>query len=132
MHQRRVPNVNVTGGDYTGTPFFGFRNAPFQANCNTGTQCRAQEWSTLAYLNYRVSDHTNISLRAEYFDDMQGQRTGFRTRYANAAVGVQYWLGSTVTFRPEIAVYNSLDTRAFDNGARRTAVIGSADIIWHF
>jgi hypothetical protein len=39
-----VPNVDVTGGSYVGTPFFGMRNPPFQAVCNFGqTDCTAKE-----------------------------------------------------------------------------------------
>jgi hypothetical protein len=132
MSQKNVPNVNVTGGDYTGTPWNGFRNPPNQAHCNTGTQCTANEQSFLTYLNYRINDHNNLSFRAEYFDDKNGQRTGYKTQYANVAVGIQHWLGSTVTFRPEVALYNSLDKRAFDSGTRRTAIIASADVVWHF
>lgn len=132
MHQNRVPNVNFTGGSYDNTPFRGFRNAPFQANCRTGVECTAQQWSTLAYLNYRVNDNNNISLRAEWFDDMQGQRTGSQTRYANWALGWQHWFSPSILIRPEIATYNSLDRRVFDGGTKRSAFIASADLIFRF
>lgn len=132
MHQNRVANVNATGGSYDDTPFRGFRNAPFQANCNTGSTCTAQQWSTLAYLNYRVGDNDNISLRAEWFDDMQGQRTGVKTRYANWAIGWQHWFSPSVLIRPELAQYNALDRGAFDGGTKRAAFIASADLIFRF
>jgi hypothetical protein len=133
MHQNGVPNANVTGGDYSGTQFSGFRNAPFQAQCNTSApKCAGNEWSVLAYLNYRVGDHDNISFRGEFFNDQNGQRTGYQTRYANAAVGWQHWIGTSITLRPEVAYYNAIDRKAFDNGQRRQAVIASADLIWHF
>lgn len=132
MHQNRVPNVNATGGSYEGTPFAGLRNPPYQAVCRTGVQCTAQEFSLLGYLNYRVTDTDNISFRAEYFDDMQGQRTGYQTRYANWALGWQHWFSPSILVRPEIAQYNSLDRRAFDGGSRRSIFIASADLIFRF
>ena len=53
-----------------------------------------------------------------YFDDLNGQRTGFKTAYFNYAIGWQHWFSPSVTFRPEVAWYSSLDTKAFDNGKR--------------
>ena len=74
----------------------------------------------------------NISWRVEYFDDQNGQRTGFKTTYFNYAIGWQHWFSPSVTFRPEVAWYNSLDTKAFDNGKSDRLTVFAADIIWHF
>ena len=135
MYQRGVANLLATGGDSASTPFASIRrNPPNQAVCaNAGiANCRAEMVSTVAYLNYRVSDTNNLSLRGEYYDDMQGQRTGTQTRYVNAAVGLQHWLSPSVMVRPEIAVYNAIDRRAFDAQHRRTAVIAGADLVIRF
>jgi hypothetical protein len=134
MHQYHTPNVAVTGGSYAGTQFFGLRNAPYQAVCKSRTAptCTSQEYAVLSYLNYRIGDHDNLTMRAEYFNDQTGQRTGVKTRYVNAAVGWQHWIGSSITLRPEVALYNAIDRKSFDNGNRRQALIFSADLIWHF
>jgi len=130
IHQNNVPDVSQ---GYVGTPFDGMRNPPFEAVCNFGqTKCTAQEWSTVAYLNYKFSPMDNVSWRLEYFDDMNGQRTGFQTRYVNYAVGWQHWLSPSVTLRPEIAHYTSLDKDAFDNGKKDHLTVVAADIIWRF
>jgi len=133
IHENNVPNVDVTGGSYVGTPFFGMRNPPFQAHCNFGEQdCTAKEWSMLAYLNYKVTPMDNITWRAELFNDLNGQRTGFQTKYLNLAVGWQHWFSPSVTFRPEVGWYDSLDVKAFDNARAHTLTVFAADVIWHF
>ena len=109
------------------------RNPPLLAHCNFGeTDCTAKEWSTVAYLNYKFTPMDNISWRAELFDDINGQRTGFQTKYFNLAMGWQHWLSPSVTLRPEVAWYDALDAKAFDNGKKDTLTVFSADVIWHF
>jgi hypothetical protein len=91
----------------------------------------------------------NLSFRPEFYNDMQGQRTGVKTRYANLGVGWQHWLSPQVKMRPEIAFYHSLDADAFNGNInacpasaackssslapdRNSAWIASMDLIWHF
>ena len=109
--------------------------------------CRAQAFAALAYVNYRATSLDNISLRLEFYDDMEGQRTTVKTRYVDAALSWQHWLSPQIEFRPEIAYYKSLDALAFNGnfnanmaGAsgpiippnRDYAWIASMDVIWHF
>jgi hypothetical protein len=61
----------------------------------------------------------NFTLRTEYFDDMEGQRTG--------------------VIRPEIGYYRSINANAFNGDAnagippsRNWAVIAASDLILHF
>jgi hypothetical protein len=82
----------------------------------------------------------NFSLRTEYFNDPQGQRTGTPTAYADAAFAWQHWLSPQIEVRPEIAYYRSINNPAFNgNGAvgtippsRNWAVIDASDLIIHF
>jgi hypothetical protein len=134
MHQRDTPDFNQGGV----SPFPAYwKNAPFGAVCPPGqAYCTSKEWAALAYLNYQFSPMDNISWRAEYFDDENGQRTGTKARYFNYAVGWQHWFSPSVLFRPEIAWYNSLDgVKAFDTASsspKDKLAIFSADIIWKF
>jgi hypothetical protein len=93
----------------------------------------------LQYTNYRWSDLDNISFRTEFFDDMQGQRTGTKTRYFDAAIGWQHWFSPQVYIRPEFTYYRSLDAPAFNGDANAgvaptssNAFIAAVDIIWKF
>jgi len=101
--------------------------------CNTDTQ------SFLTYLNYSPNKLNNFSLRAEWYDDRQGQRTGVASTYIDIAGSWQHWLSPQIEMRPEIAYYRSLNAPAFNGDAnagiapnRNWAVIAAADIIIHF
>jgi hypothetical protein len=148
LHQNNVPNANnpvaaaiVAGG---GTPFspqiIPF-NAPNLAQCNSATvlTCTASAQSFLTYVNYSPNKLNNFSLRLEWYDDMEGQRTGTKTRYTEVGASWQHWFSPQIEMRPEIAYYRSLDAPAFNGNAnagiapnRNYAVIGAADLIIHF
>ncbi|WP_274036448.1 hypothetical protein, partial [Escherichia coli] len=68
-------------------------------------------------LNYQPAPRDNVSLRGEYFDDQQGQRTGVKTRYVEVALGLQHWLSPQIELRPEVAYYEALDAPAFNGNA---------------
>lgn len=149
LSQTHVPNLdNPVGANIIasgGTPFspqngFAF-NAPNAAHCGNTTQlsCTARSLAFLQYTNYRWTDLDNISFRTEFFDDMQGQRTGVKTRYVEATVGWQHWFSPQVYVRPELGFYRSLDAPAFNGNANRgiaptsnDAFLAAADIIWKF
>ncbi len=148
VHENNVPNANnpIALQAYLngGTPFSPQRlpfNAPGIAQCNNPTSltCTTNVQTYLTYWNYRFRPLDNLSFRAEYFDDMQGQRTGVKTAYAAFAVGVQHWLSPQITFRPEIAYYRALDAKAFNGNSnyggtpsRYNSVVLSGDVIFHF
>jgi hypothetical protein len=144
-----VTAIVANGGfPYSVANGFNF-NAPNFAVCASPAQitCTARLWTVLAYLNYKFTPLDNISFRPEFYNDMNGQRTTIKTRYANFAVGWQHWFSPQVEIRPELAYYHSLDANAFNgnfNGApaaagglviapnRNYALIASMDLIWHF
>jgi opacity protein-like surface antigen len=146
MHENNVPNLNSLANSTIGltapNPFYYMVNAPALAQCpgNPNPTCTAREWSTVAYLNYKVTPMDNISWRGEYFNDINGQRTGTKTAYFNYAMGWQHWFSPTVEIRPEIAWYNSLKAPAFETSAPLLGGVGtkshiaifSADLLWHF
>jgi len=152
-HQNNVPNlnnpavINAAGtGLYQmgGTPFspqYMPFNAPGLAFCKGAAvlSCTASFQTALMYLNYKASPLDNISYRAEFVDDYQGQRTGVATRYIETGIGWQHWFSPQIEIRPEVSYYKSLDGFAFNGNAnlgiaptRNYAIIGSADIIIHF
>jgi hypothetical protein len=51
-------------------------------------------------------------MRGDFFDDINGQRTGTATAYNNWAIGWQHWLSPQVELRPEVAWYHALDIPA--------------------
>jgi Putative beta-barrel porin-2, OmpL-like. bbp2 len=138
--------IAANGFPFNPTQGFSF-NAPNFAQCgNTyAPDCTARMYTALFYLNYSPTKLDNISLRGEFYNDMNGQRTTVKTRYVSAGLGWQHWYSPQVEVRPEVVWYHSLDANAFNgnfnaapNGAtviapdRNYDVIASMDLIWHF
>lgn len=148
LHQKHVPNLNnpiatnaIANG---GTPFspqnIAF-NAPNAANCANAQvlTCTASAQTALAYLNYQLSPLDNISLRVEYYNDKQGQRTGVATRYVESGIGIQHFLSPQFEIRPEVTYYAALDAPAFNGNSnlgiapnKYHSVVVSGDVILHF
>lgn len=144
MDQTGVPSNGVNGITGTspfdpGQPDFIPQNAPSKAYCPPGqAYCTANEWSVLAYLNYRYGDLDNFTFRAEYFSDMSGQRTGIKADYDNFALGWQHWLSPSIVIRPEVAWYNTVNgVKSFGrddlgNPTQSHIAVFSVDTIIHF
>ncbi|MGO9171695.1 MAG: outer membrane beta-barrel protein [Rhodomicrobium sp.] len=142
MHQDRVAAVGTADiWNTPGLPTYIANPAaqPSQAVCKPGQAfCTASEWSALAYLNYRWSDLDNLTWRAEYFSDMNGQRTGVKADYDNFAFGWQHWFSPSILLRPEVAWYETVNgVKAFGRDAAGTPsqnhiVVFSTDLTIHF
>jgi len=101
--------------------------------------CTASFQTFLLYLNDKITPLDNLTWRAEFVDDYQGQRTGTTTRYVEAGFGWQHWFSPQIEIRPEVSYYKSLDAFAFNGNAnlgiapnKNFAIIGAADMIIHF
>ena len=148
IHQYNVLNANnnaaLAAFNNGGTPFspqYMPFNAPGLAQCSNAAlfSCTAESRSFLWYLNYSPTKLDNISWRFEWFDDVEGQRTGTKTNYIETGLGWQHWFSPQIEIRPEFSFYRSLNGFAFNGNSnlgipanKNTALIGSADIIIHF
>ncbi len=128
------PSVNPNASGYTGTPFQYMLNAPLLAQCGpvANTCGLAKEYGLLAYWNYQLSPLDNLTLRTEFYNDENGQRTGYATRYTDVGLGLQHWFSPQVEIRPEVTWYRSYDAAAFDNGTSHHLWFAGGDVIWHF
>ena len=114
-------------------------------------RCYAPEWAITNYLEHNFwKNQASLNIRNEFVDDIKGQRIGTPGRYEEHMVGFNFWVGSTVTFRPEVSFtkyYGPWGLRALDiapgsavsnlqNGnyqqGKTYAVTAAADLIWHF
>jgi hypothetical protein len=163
IHENGVPNLNnatsqgiLAGGGTPFSPQFIPFNAPNAAVCSgpsswnsaaasantvagSPLKCTSDTQTFLLYLNYSPNRLNNFSLRTEYFNDPQGQRTGVPNAYADVAFSWQHWLSPQIELRPEISYYRALDNPAFNGDlaagivpTRNWAVIAASDIIIHF
>src|SRR5579871_205423 len=128
QYEKHTPNVNnPLGANLIETNANG-------AYCNNDYEvtCFAPEWAIVNYLVDQLSAHDYLTIRNEYFDDIKGQRTGFRTRYSEHLVGWGHWVGSTVLVRPELRWERSYDVTAYDNGTRKNQLTFACDMILFF
>jgi hypothetical protein len=104
------------------------------AVCNTTTQltCFAPEWATVHYITRQFGKHDAVIVRNEYFDDLKGQRTGFKTSYTEHDIAWNHWIGSTVVFRPELRYEHAYDEPAYNNGTKKSQLMFAADVIWFY
>ncbi len=139
-HQSGVPNANnpqvMNIYNNGGTPFspqFIPNNAPALAQCKTAAalRCTATAIGTVSYLNFSPNHLNNVSFRAEYYDDPEGQRTGYAARYTDLGIGLQHWLSPQIEFRPEFTYYTS-SIAAFDLGNKKYEKVFSGDVILHY
>lgn len=129
QYERDVPNVagNVANPIPPETGANGAICAPGQLRCYAPDS---------AIVNYVERDfnnhHDSLNIRNEFVDDIRGQRTGFKTTYSEHLIGLDHWIGSTVTFRPELRLEHSYNVPAYDLGHKSTQFTAAGDLIYHF
>jgi hypothetical protein len=75
-------------------------------------------WYTVAqYFNYALTPRLSAVARLEFFDDCQGQRTGFKGLYSALATGLNFRPRPWLLLRPEVRVDYNDESRPFENRA---------------
>jgi hypothetical protein len=73
----------------------------------------AKWYGIVNYLSYTVNQQLTANTRFEVFDDVDGQRSGFKSVYTNATVGLLYKPKPWLWLRPELRVDHN-DARPFE------------------
>jgi hypothetical protein len=94
--------------------------------------CFAPDYSILNYTNRQIGKKDFISFRNEFFNDLKGQRTGFKTRYVEDGISWNHWIGSTLVFRPELRWEHAFDAPAYDTGHKHSQFMFAADVTAFF
>jgi hypothetical protein len=104
------------------------------AVCNNPTEltCFAPEYASVYYLARQLDKHNAIIGRTEFFDDLKGQRTGYKTRYSESTISWNHWVGTTVVFRPELRYEHAFDYPAYDGGLKKSQLMFASDMIFFF
>ncbi len=107
------------------------------AVCNHASDltCFAPEWASVVYVTRQFGAKDAAIARYEYFDDIVGQRTGFRTAYNAYLLSWNHWLGTTLVFRPELRyemAQNNTGVTPYDSGNKKRQLMLAGDMIWFF
>jgi Putative beta-barrel porin-2, OmpL-like. bbp2 len=74
----------------------------------------AHWFGVLNYLTVTLTPRLSSTMRLEFFDDEQGQRTGFPGLYTAVTAGVSFRPRKAIIFRPEIRCDYNDDSRPFE------------------
>ncbi|HZQ01482.1 MAG TPA: outer membrane beta-barrel protein [Reyranella sp.] len=91
-----------------------------------------QEWAIVNYINLQVTEKDSFSLRNEFINDVNGQRTGIATRYYGIGGSWTHFFKQNVLLRPELVYYQAMDNPAFQQGTKFTQLVAAADLIIRF
>jgi hypothetical protein len=72
-------------------------------------------FGAVSYLTYEMSPRLNATTRVEFFDDCQGQRTGFEGLYTTFTAGLAFKPIKDIWLRPEVRYDYNGDSRPFEN-----------------
>ncbi|HEY1859384.1 MAG TPA: outer membrane beta-barrel protein, partial [Gemmataceae bacterium] len=84
-------------------------------------------FGVLNYLTYMLTPRLSATTRVEFFDDAQGQRTGFKGLYSTLTAGLSFKPRKAITFRPEVRFDYNGESRPFEN--QHGLFTASTDII---
>ena len=88
-----------------------------------------KEFAVLNYTFFRLYASTFLTVRNEFFDDCEGNRTGYATKYSEHSIGLTYWPDKIITIRPELRFEHAYEAKPYDNGARASQFTAQFDII---
>jgi hypothetical protein len=83
-----------------------------------------------SYLTYDFGPRLSGTTRLEFFDDAQGQRTGFPGLYTALTAGLAFRPRKDLIFRPELRFDYNEESRPFDN--RHGLFTAAADVIFRW
>jgi hypothetical protein len=89
-------------------------------------------YGVVNYTELQISKKAFVSVRNEWWDDPQGERTGFATNYSSHTVGLTYNFNALFQVRPEIGFYHSYNQAAFDLGTKKNQVLYGFDMTYRF
>jgi hypothetical protein len=75
----------------------------------------ASWFGVLNYLTYDFTPHLSGTARLEFFDDPQGQRTGFKGLYSALTTGLNFHPRKSILVRPELRYNYNDESRPFEN-----------------
>lgn len=84
------------------------------------------------YFNVELNPHNMISIRNEFYNDEQGQRTGYATRYSSHTIGLTHWVSQDLEIRPELRYEHAYDFPAYNAGQKSSQVTALVDAILHY
>jgi hypothetical protein len=84
------------------------------------------------YVERQFGKSDYMTIRNEYFNDIRGQRTGFKTTYTEHEFAWGHWIGTTMLFRPELRFEHAYNAPAYSTGTKYSQFVAASDLIFFF
>lgn len=139
MWEKQTPNVGPLAPPRAASLLINGANGAFCDN-PTALTCTSAEQAVVNYVEKQFSKHDYLTIRNEFFNDRQGQRTGTKTKYSEHLIGWGHWFGTTILLRPELRFEHSYDRPAYDSpclpcgspGTKKGQLTFASDAIFFF
>ena len=92
----------------------------------------SQTYGILNYTMFGLSKRDYFTVRNEWWNDVQGERSGFATPYSSHTIGISHQFNDLMMIRPEIGYYHSYFVPAFDLGRSKNLVMYGFDFTIRF
>jgi hypothetical protein len=90
----------------------------------------ANWFGAISYLTRDLTPRLSATVRQEFFDDEQGQRTRFAGLYSALTAGVTFKPRPSILFRPELRYDYNAESRPFEN--KSSLFTATADVIFRW
>ena len=84
------------------------------------------------YFEIKVLESDFVSLRTDYLNDYQGQRSGFATPYMSGTLGLTHVFSNLIEVRPEVRYETAFDATPYNNGTKQNQTSFIMDTIIRF
>ncbi len=84
------------------------------------------------YIEFKVLENNFMSFRTDFFDDYNGQRTGYATPYMGWTLGITHNFSKALEVRPEIRYETAFKATPYDNGTRKDQTVFVIDMLLKF
>jgi hypothetical protein len=139
MWEKQTPNIDPTAPPPSASLLITGANGAF-CNNPTALTCTSAETAIVNYVEKQFSKHDYLTIRNEFLNDMEGQRTGTKSKYSEHLLGWGHWIGTTILIRPELRFEHSYDRPAYDSpclpcglpGTKKSQLTFASDAIFFF
>jgi hypothetical protein len=139
MWEKQVPNIGPSAPSASASLLITGANGAY-CNDPAALTCTAAEQAVVNYVARQFGKRNYLTIRNEFFDDLEGQRTGTKTKYSEHLVGWGHWVGTTVLLRPELRFEHSYNQPAYDSpclpcgqpGSKKSQLTFASDVVFFF
>ena len=93
---------------------------------------RSEAVGAVNYFEIQLSPRNYVTIRSDWLNDVQGQRTGFATPYTEFTVGWARWVTDLILVRPELRYDRAYKATPYDNGTSADQLSAAFDLMVRF